>query len=138
MKIHASSRTVRLAAVSLLFSVLGVAAAMPACSNSNEAPPGITGGGASPTTSTPGTGGSTATTTTDSTSSTSSDDGGGQIVDAGPPCVPEGGPGDCYSCPPQTDEQILNSCVPAGDQCTHFDNAARLPFWDGGALPAPP
>ncbi len=58
-------------------------------------------------------------------------------ADGGAACVSDGGATSCYSCPPQTNEQFLNACAPNGDQCTHFDNATGLPFWDGGALPVP-
>ena len=138
---HPHVRTFALTAFGTLVLVLSSTA--PACSSSNPAPP------SSSTNTTTATGGSTTTTTTSSTSSTSttttgtgggSPDSGpdsGDAGEAGPPsCAPDGGTG-CFTCP-QTNNQILNQCAPSGDQCTHFDNATRLTFWDGGALPPAP
>jgi hypothetical protein len=46
------------------------------------------------------------------------------------------GPAGCYDCPPHTNSQFLNQCTNA--QCAAFDNAARLPLYNGGNLPPVP
>jgi hypothetical protein len=48
-------------------------------------------------------------------------------------CVGDGG---CVACPPVTLSDYLNQCT--GSACAPFDNHARLPLWDGGALPPLP
>jgi hypothetical protein len=75
---------------------------------------------------------STSTTTTSSTSSTS----------GGPTCDVDGGiaGGGCYNdslanCLATTNSELLNACTTG---CTGFDNAMRIPTWDGGALPLLP
>lgn len=117
----------------------------PACSSNNPAPPGTGGSSTSSTTTTSsstGTGGAGDAGTSSSSSGTGGsgtgggDAGGDASIDA-EPCVSDGGDAGCYSCPPGTTDQFLNQCAPGGDQCTHFDNATQLPFWDGGALPVP-
>ncbi len=125
-------------------AVLGlVASVVPACSSSNPAPPGTSSSVSSTTSSSSGgTGGGGGAGTSSASSAgtggaTTSSSGGTGGGDAGPPCVSDGGATGCYSCPPATNEQFLNACAPNGDQCTHFDNATQLPFWDGGALPVP-
>src|SRR5579871_5852459 len=130
----------RLALLALGALALALAGASPACSNDNQAPPppGTTGSGAS-TTTTNTTGGSTTTTTSTTTTAGTGGTGGGTAdagPDSGPPCVSDGGATGCFSCPPQTNAQFLNACTSSSDQCTHFDNTSRLPFWDGGPLPA--
>jgi hypothetical protein len=42
----------------------------------------------------------------------------------------------CWNCLPQTDPQFLNQCAGTGVTCAPFDNFARLPGYDGGALPS--
>jgi hypothetical protein len=40
----------------------------------------------------------------------------------------------CYTCP-STGTQFLNQCSALNVQCSGFNNLARLPNYDGGALP---
>lgn len=42
----------------------------------------------------------------------------------------------CWNCLPQTHPEFLNHCAATGVQCAPFDNLARLPGYDGGALPS--
>ena len=120
--------------------VIGLA---PACSSTNPAPPTSASSSTSgSTSSSSGGGGAGGATTSSSASTTASGTGGASTSsssggDGGPACVSDGGATGCYSCPPTTNDQFLNACAPNGDQCTHFDNASKLPFWDGGALPVP-
>src|SRR6478672_9104418 len=56
---------------------------------------------------------------------------GGDGID--PACVGNAG---CYACEPKKLVEFLNRC--SGSQCAPFDNATRLPLYDGGALPPLP
>lgn len=51
-------------------------------------------------------------------------------------CDPTPGANGCYPCAPKTDAEFLNHC--SGSQCSPFDNAARLPLYNGGKLPTLP
>jgi hypothetical protein len=56
-------------------------------------------------------------------------------VDAGPPedavaCTADSG---CWSCTPQTPTEFLNQCT--SSQCSPFNNAQRLPDYDGSLPP---
>jgi hypothetical protein len=141
MKTHRPSHATRIAFFTLPALVALAVGAAPACSTSNPAPP--TSGSSTSVSSSSGAGGSSTASSSSSSSSgsggggASSSSSGGTGGDAGAPCVSDGGDAGCYSCPPTTTNQFLNACAPGGDQCTHFDNATQLPFWDGGALPAP-
>jgi hypothetical protein len=42
----------------------------------------------------------------------------------------------CWNCIPQTNTEFLNQCAGNGITCVPFDNFARLPGYDGGALPS--
>ena len=42
----------------------------------------------------------------------------------------------CWNCIPQTNPEFLNQCAGTGVTCVPFDNFARLPGYDGGALPS--
>ncbi len=42
----------------------------------------------------------------------------------------------CWNCIPQTNPEFLNQCAGTGITCVPFDNFARLPGYDGGALPS--
>jgi hypothetical protein len=141
--VHLHARTFTLLGLATLALILSSAA--PACSSNNQAPPSTstnsttaTGGGTTTTSTTSTTSSTTTTTTGTGGTGGGSADGGPDSGDAGPPCVSDGGTTGCFSCPPQTNAQFLTQCAPSGDQCTSFDNAARLPFWDGGALPPAP
>ncbi|AKT40099.1 hypothetical protein [Chondromyces crocatus] len=101
----------------LLLVVGAVAACLGSCSSTeNQQPPVF-----NATTSGPGTGG------------------GGGVGGAGgaggvdPACL---GPDGCYACDPATDTQFHNACTDA--QCSPFDDTARLPLFNGGALPPLP
>jgi hypothetical protein len=59
--------------------------------------------------------------------------GTGGAAGAGGNCQGENG---CYACPPTTLEHYLNRCT--GAQCVPFDDAARLPLYNGGNLPPVP
>jgi hypothetical protein len=56
----------------------------------------------------------------------------GAFVDASV-CGADGG---CYKCTPTTNVEFLNQCT--ASSCTPFDNAARLPNYDGGLPPLGP
>jgi len=53
----------------------------------------------------------------------------GHIVDAAV-CATDGG---CYKCTPTTTPEFLNQCT--SSTCAPFDNATRLPAYDGGLAP---
>jgi hypothetical protein len=59
--------------------------------------------------------------------------GGGAGGQGGAGCL---GPNDCWLCTPTNDGQFLNHCTDA--QCSFFDDAARLPLYNGGNLPPLP
>jgi len=42
----------------------------------------------------------------------------------------------CWNCTPQMNVEFLNQCAGTGVTCAPFNNLARLPGYDGGALPA--
>jgi hypothetical protein len=138
-------RTVTLAAIGWLIPIFSMGS--PACSNNNATQSPSTTSDASADSSSSSSGGSSGGGSGGSSGSgsgsiaeggsDSSTDGGteGGAGDAGPTrCAPDAGPNGCILCP-QTNNQILNQCSPSGDQCTPFDNATNLPFWDGGMLP---
>jgi hypothetical protein len=141
-----TSHPLRIAGLALAMVTVTALAAVPACGNSNPVPPGTSSSVAGSSGATTGTGGSSTTgsgasTTSGTGGATTSGTGGATTVgtggnDAGPPCVPDGGATGCYSCPPTTTDEFLNACA-ANDQCSHFDNTARIPGWDGGPLPVP-
>jgi hypothetical protein len=143
MKTSPSSQSARLTFLALPLLTAVAFAVGPACSSaSNPAPPGTSSVSSTASSGATGTGGATSSTT--GTGGTASGTGGatsgtggtgGTGFDAGPPCVSDGGDAGCYSCPPTNTNEFLNACAGSTDQCTHFDNATRLPAWDGGALP---
>ncbi len=53
----------------------------------------------------------------------------GHVVDAAV-CQTDGG---CYKCTPTTTPEFLNQCT--SSTCAPFDNATRLPAYDGGLAP---
>jgi hypothetical protein len=152
MRTQSPSRsTVRAAVFGVIVfgsTCLGVAS----CSSndsSNPAPPvnsfttsSSTGNGgatssASTSTSTAPSGGGGGTTAT--TASASSGSGGGSGGAGGQPAcalTSDAGPVGCYACAPKTEPQFLNQCT--GSQCSHYDNVANLPLYNGGNLPALP
>jgi hypothetical protein len=142
MKTRRLSYPTRLALLCLPAAAALVVGLAPGCSSSNPSPPSS---GTSSSSSSGAGGAGGASTSASSTTTTASGTGGGGTSssggtgggDGGPACVPDGGATGCYSCPPKTNDEFLNACAPNGDQCTHFDNATSLPFWDGGALPVP-
>ncbi|EYF02620.1 hypothetical protein [Chondromyces apiculatus] len=102
----------------LVTGLLGATASVGACSSTeNQQPPVF-----NATTSGPGTGGG---------AGGEGGAGGGGGVD--PACL---GPDGCYQCAPSSDTQFHNACTDA--QCAPFDNAARLPLYNGGELPPLP
>lgn len=57
-------------------------------------------------------------------------------IDAAPECYLDAGVAGCFQCTPTTDEDFLNACTDG--TCVAFDNAARLPLYNGGNLPPLP
>lgn len=80
--------------------------------------------------STAGSGGSTAG------SGGSTAGSGGSAAGSGGAAGSCDGANGCYACTPVTLEQHLNQCTDS--QCVPFDNAARLPLFNGGNLPPIP
>lgn len=78
-------------------------------------------------------GGSGGTGASDPTGGTGGATGGAGGTGGQANCV---GPDGCFSCAPKTDLEHLNACTDA--QCSKFDNAAKLPLYDGGNLPPLP
>jgi hypothetical protein len=145
MKTSHSSRA-RVAFLGLAPLVVTAFVVAPACGNNNNAAPPTPTSTATASSSGSQSGASTSTSSTSGgggaggagSSTASSSSGGTGGGDGGPPCVSDGGATGCYSCPPQTNSQFLNACASATDQCTHFNNVTRLPFYDGGTLPPAP
>ncbi len=54
----------------------------------------------------------------------------GHVVDAAVCQTTDGG---CYKCTPTTTPEFLNQCT--ASTCAPFDNATRLPAYDGGLAP---
>lgn len=127
-------RRIRRWSAILVPAVLGAAAAVAACSNSNSANP------QPPVYSVEG--GVTQDASVDvqqqqqdSGSSSSQDAGQYAPADTGPPedaaaCTADSG---CWSCTPQTTTEFLNQCT--SSQCSPFNNATRLPDYDGSLPP---
>jgi hypothetical protein len=61
-------------------------------------------------------------------------------VDAAAACLdPQGTPAGCFRqdvCEPDEDTDFLNGCT--GGACVAYDNTARLPLYNNGALPPLP
>ncbi|HEU4406463.1 MAG TPA: hypothetical protein VFS43_14455 [Polyangiaceae bacterium] len=118
-------------ALALAAALAPAAALVSACSSdANDAPsgpsvfdpPGAGSGGAPGSSGGAGAGGAAG----------NAGSGGGGVA---PNCL---GPDGCFaaSCAPQVTEHFLNRCTDAS--CARFDNAARLPLFNGGSLPPLP
>jgi hypothetical protein len=59
---------------------------------------------------------------------------GGPVDSGTPPCTLGEGDGGCIRCPPKSTDDFLNQCT--SSTCYPFDNAARLPRYNNGSLPA--
>lgn len=124
MKLKSRSR----AAKAGFFAFLAVASAAlgaPACSGGDNPTPTTSSSSSSGGTTISGEGG----TGTGGTGTGGTGTGGTGTVNCD-------GPNGCFDCPPKKTVEFLNACTDA--QCTPFDNAARLPLYNGGNLPPLP
>lgn len=128
--------------LALVASIAPLALTLAACSSDdNEAPSGpLVFDPLPPTSGNAGTGGTGAGGTTGGTGGASSGTGGAASGSGGTGGVAPGclDPSGCFSasCTPQSTEQFLNRCTDS--TCAPFDNAARLPLFNGGNLPSLP
>lgn len=134
-----ANRSLRCAGGVVATCAFVITAFVGACSsgNSNPTPPVYTVDGDASTTTdaTSGQSDATGTTTPDAGSPPEAGDSSPEAsLDASPldaaACTADSG---CWTCTPTTALQFLNQCT--ASTCVPFDNLARLPNYDGGALP---
>jgi hypothetical protein len=146
----ATKKSFRRVGAALISMLLAPGAFVAACSNdnSNPVPPVYTLDSGTVDTGTPSTQGDSST---GADSSQPNDDGSSSAdsnADTNPIATqPDGAPiqpedaatcttdAGCWSCTPTSTPEFLNQCT--SSQCSPFDNAQRLPNYDGGLPPLP-